>query len=56
MGQTKRTERPSCCPSPTRTGEDAQDRSEVERIQKFAAELVRATRVYLEPMYSPMQV
>ena len=37
-------------------GEEAQDRSDVEDLQRFAADLVRATRQYLDAIYTPMQV
>ena len=37
------------------SGEVAQDIKEVEELQRFTAELVRATRLYLDTVYSPMQ-
>ena len=40
---------------PHSSGEVAQDIKEVEELQRFTAELVRATRIYLDAVYSPMQ-
>ena len=45
-----------CCSPLLLSGEEAQDRSDVEDLQRFAADLVRATRQYLDAIYTPMQV